>query len=100
LTPPTIRRYGFAIAIAKAGTGLFFLINTWLVIDITGRPSSGAIALIVTVLPGILVAPFLGVMVDRGRPAVMAVGAELLRGAMLAIYALLISLGAASEALA
>jgi MFS family permease len=100
LTPPTIRRYGFAIAIAKAGTGLFFLINTWLVIDITGRPSSGAVALIVAVLPGILVAPFLGVMVDRGRPAVMAVGAELLRGAMLAIYALLISMGAASEALA
>ena len=45
MTPTTVRHYGLAIASAKMGTGLFFLVNTWLIIDITGRASSAALAL-------------------------------------------------------
>ena len=37
MTPTTVRHYALAIASAKIGTGLFFLVNTWLIIDITGH---------------------------------------------------------------
>ena len=96
MSPQTVRLYALAIAAAKIGTGLFFLINTWLLIDITGRPSSAAIALVMTVLPGILVSPFLGVLVDRGRPARMAAVADMLRWAVLVGYAVAYRLGWAS----
>ena len=98
MTPTTVRHYGLAIAAAKVGTGLFFLINTWLIIDITGHASSGAIALAITVLPAIVCAPFLGVLVDRSRPARLAVAAELLRGGVLVVYAGLYKLGLATAA--
>ncbi len=98
MTPATVRHYGLAIAAAKIGTGLFFLINTWLIIDITGHASSAAIALVMTVLPGILCSPFLGVLVDRSQPARLAVGAELLRGGVLVVYACLYKLGLATAA--
>ena len=98
MTPATVRHYGLAIAAAKIGTGLFFLINTWLIIDITGHASSAAIALVMTVLPGIVCAPFLGVLVDRSQPARLAVGAELLRGGVLVVYAGLYKLGLATAA--
>ncbi len=98
MTPTTVRHYGLAIASAKMGTGLFFLVNTWLIIDITGRASSAALALMVTVLPAILGAPFLGVLVDRSRPARLAVVAELLRGGVLVVYAGLYECGLATAA--
>lgn len=98
MTPTTVRHYGLAIAAAKIGTGLFFLVNTWLIIDITGHASSAAIALAMTVLPGIVCAPFLGVLVDRSQPARLAVGAELLRGGVLVVYAGLYKAGLATAA--
>jgi hypothetical protein len=99
MTPRTVRRYALAIATAKIGTGLFFLINTWLLIDITGRTSSAAISLVMTVLPGILVSPFLGVLVDRGRPARLAAAAEVLRWIVLVAYAIAYRAGWATAAL-
>ena len=98
MTPTTVRLYGLAIATAKIGTGLFFLINTWLIIDITGHASSAAIALVMTVLPGIVLAPFLGVLVDRSQPARLAVRAELFRGGVLLAYAALYKAGLATAA--
>jgi len=98
MTPTTVRLYGFAIATAKVGTGLFFLINTWLIIDITGHASSAAIALVMTVLPSIVLAPFLGVLVDRSQPARLAVRAELFRGGVLVAYAALYKAGLATAA--
>ncbi len=98
MTPTTVRHYGLAIATAKIGTGLFFLINTWLMIEITGHAASGAVALAITAVPGIVCAPFLGVLVDRSRPARLAVVAELLRGGVLVVYACLYKLGLATAA--
>jgi len=99
MTPPTVRLYGLAIASAKIGTGVFFLVNTWLMIDITGRASSAAIALVMTALPGIVLAPFLGVLVDRSQPARLAVVAELFRGGVLLAYAALYKAGLADAAI-
>ena len=99
MTPTTVRLYGLAIASAKVGTGVFFLVNTWLMIDITGHASSAAIALVMTVLPSIVLAPFLGVLVDRSQPARLAVVADLFRGGALLAYAALHKAGLANAAL-
>jgi Major Facilitator Superfamily len=100
MTPSTVRLYAAAIASAKIGTGFFFLINTWLVIELTGRPASGAVALVVTILPSLLLSPLIGLVVDRSQPARLAYRAELLRWLTLAGYAALYGAGLASEGLA
>ncbi|WP_181156675.1 MFS transporter [Paraburkholderia sp. BL21I4N1] len=89
MTPHTIRLYGATTASSKIGTGFFFLINTWLIIDITGHASSAALSLIMTVLPGLLLSPLIGLMIDRGDPARLAYRADLFRWAMLLAYAAL-----------
>ncbi len=99
MTPQTVRLYAAAIATAKIGTGFFFLINTWLIIDITGRPSSAALTLVMTVLPSLLLSPLIGLAVDRGRPAELAYRAEVLRWLVLVGYGGLYAAGLATEAL-
>jgi predicted MFS family arabinose efflux permease len=100
MTPQTVRLYAAAIATAKIGTGFFFLINTWLIIDLSGRPSSAAITLVMTILPSLLLSPAIGLAVDRSRPARLAYRAELLRWAVLVLYAALYATGQATEAIA
>src|SRR5882762_2244671 len=99
MTPQTVRLYAAAIATAKIGTGFFFLINTWLIIDITGRPSSAAITLVMTILPSLLLSPVIGLAVDRGQPARLAYRAELLRWLVLIAYGALYGAGRANEAI-
>jgi hypothetical protein len=99
MTPPTVRLYAGAIATAKIGTGFFFLINTWLIIDITGRPSSAAITLVMTILPSLLLSPVIGLAVDRAQPARLAYRAELLRWLVLVAYGALCGAGWANEAI-
>ncbi|ASL47483.1 hypothetical protein bAD24_III08815 [Burkholderia sp. AD24] len=98
MTPHTIRLYGATTASSKIGTGFFFLINTWLIIDITGHASSAALSLIMTVLPGLLLSPAIGLMIDRGDPAKLAYRADLFRWAMLLAYAALYAGGHATAA--
>lgn len=100
MTPQTVRLYGVSIATAKVGTGFFFLINTWLVIGITGRPSSAAITLVMTVLPGLLLSPFIGLALDRCQPARLACQADLLRWIVLVGYGLLYASGRATAPVA
>jgi MFS family permease len=99
MTPQTVRLYAAAIATAKIGTGFFFLINTWLIIEITGRPSSAALTLVMTILPSLLLSPFIGLAVDRGQPARLAYRAELLRWLVLIAYGALYGAGWANEAI-
>src|SRR5471032_861172 len=99
VTPQTVRLYGVSIATAKIGTGFFFLINTWLIIEITGRPSSAALTLVMTILPSLLLSPLIGLAVDRGQPARLAYRAELLRWLVLIAYGTLYGTGHATEAI-
>lgn len=99
MTPTTVRLYAAAIATAKIGTGFFFLINTWLIIDLTGRPSSAALTLVMTILPSLLLSPFIGLAVDRGQPARLAYRAEILRWSVLIGYGALYGTGHATEAI-
>jgi predicted MFS family arabinose efflux permease len=100
VTLQTIRLYGAAISSAKIGTGFFFLINTWLIIAITGRPSSAALALIVTIVPSLLLSPVVGVIIDRTEPAKLACGAGLFRWLVLIVYGVLYTKGWATAPLA
>lgn len=99
MTPATERLYAAAIASAKVGTGFFFLLNTWLIIGISGRPSSAAISLIMTILPSLLLSPIIGVVADRGVPGRLAYCAEFFRCAVLATYGMLYSFGSVTEPL-
>lgn len=99
MTRATRRLYAASIASSGIGTGLFFLINTWLIIDITGRPSSAALSLVMTILPSLLLSPAIGVIVDRGHPARLAYRADFFRGAVLIGYGLLYASGLATEVL-
>jgi hypothetical protein len=99
MTRSTVRLYVAAIAAANIGTGFFFLINTWLIIGLTGEPSSAAISLVMTVLPSLLLSPLIGVAVDRGNPARLAYRAELLRWLVLMLYGALYGAGWATAAL-
>lgn len=100
MAPQTIRLYGATIAAAKIGTGFFFLINTWLIIAITGHPSSAALALIVTVVPSLLLSPAIGVIIDRSEPARLACCAGLFRCFVLVVYGVLYAKGWATAPLA
>ena len=100
MTPQTVRLYGAAIASAKIGTGFFFLINTWLIIEITGRPSSAAITLVMTILPSLLLSPLIGLAVDRSEPAQLAWRAEVFRWLVLMSYGLLYAAGYATAPIA
>ncbi|HEV2682723.1 MAG TPA: MFS transporter [Rhodanobacter sp.] len=100
MTPQTVRCYGATIASAKIGTGFFFLINTWLIIDITGQPSSAALSLVMTILPSLLLSPVIGVVVDRSQPARLAWRAEVFRWLVLMSYGGLYAAGHATAALA
>nr|WKF61968.1 hypothetical protein HUO10_006500 [Paraburkholderia busanensis] len=100
MTPPTVRLYGATVASSRIGTGFFFLINTWLIVDITGRASSAALSLIMTVLPGLLLSPAIGLTIDRGDAARLAYRADLFRWAMLLAYAAIYASGHASAPLA
>ncbi|MFL9870224.1 MFS transporter [Paraburkholderia megapolitana] len=100
MTPQTVRLYGAAIASAKIGTGFFFLINTWLIIEITGHPSSAAITLVMTILPSLLLSPLIGLAVDRSEPAQLAWRAEVFRWLVLMSYGLLYAAGYATAPIA
>jgi predicted MFS family arabinose efflux permease len=96
VTPQTLRFYGATTAATRIGTGFFFLINTWLIIDITGRPSSAAITLLISILPGLLLSPIIGVAVDRHEPARLAYLAALFQSLVLVVYGFLYTEGHAT----
>lgn len=95
----SIRQYAAAIGFARIGTSVFFLINTWLIMEISGKPSSAAISLIMTILPSLLLSPLLGVLVDRRQPIRLAYTAEVIRFLVLACYATLYAAGKASTSI-
>ncbi|HYH12743.1 MAG TPA: MFS transporter, partial [Thermomicrobiales bacterium] len=72
--------------------GLFVVLSTWMlfitmqvmVFDLTGSPFATGLILVYTALPGVLLGPLAGVLVDRwDRKQVMALGALALAGLLL-----------------
>ena len=83
----------------KLGSGCFFFINTWLMVEMTGNPASAALSLMLTVLPSLILSPAIGVLVERHDPARVAYTADFVRAAALLVYAALYAMEHTSAAL-
>jgi len=82
--------YLIAICTARVGAGFIFLINTWVAITLTENPGSASLTLIATVLPGLLLSPFIGVWIDRNGSSDLPFKVELIRFLILFCYAILV----------
>src|SRR5436190_14349078 len=51
--------------ITSIGNSMQLLANSWLALVLSGSPSAVAYIFIASALPGVLLSPFIGVMVDR-----------------------------------
>jgi MFS transporter, DHA3 family, macrolide efflux protein len=59
------RFYLSAISIDAVGSGMQFIASSWLATTLTGKGYASALVLIFSTIPGILLAPFAGVLADR-----------------------------------
>lgn len=92
--------YATATFFSKTGGGLFFFINTWIVIELTGAPAGAAISLLVAVLPSIFLSMAIGGFADRYPPINIVLISEGLRSLILFLYASLYSADLASPLIA
>lgn len=67
------------------GTGMQFIANSWLAMELTGKGHSVAFVLVATSLPGILLSPFIGIYVDRFDRRWLAVATDVFRALMLLV---------------
>lgn len=75
------------------GTGMQFIANSWLAMELTGKGHSVAFVLVATSLPGILLSPFIGIYVDRFDRKLLAVATDVFRALMLLVVPALWYLG-------
>jgi len=66
--------------VSQIGDGIHYFALTWLVLDLTGSGATLGSVLMVSTLPGILLAPFAGVIVDTLNRKMIIVGADIIRG--------------------
>jgi len=69
--------------VSMVGTSMQFVANAWLAMDITGRGSSIGVMLVAMSLPGILLSPVIGVLVDRVDRKALAAAMDAFRAAAL-----------------
>lgn len=82
-----------ANVLGGVGNALVMVVIPWLILERTGSPAVAGLAAALSALPGIVMAPLVGVLVDRvGRTAV-AVGSDLASAVSVVLFPLLDSLG-------
>ena len=59
------RRYLTGTAIASFGNGMYFVAIAWLLLSLDGKVSSISTLLVVSSIPGIVLSPSIGVLIDR-----------------------------------
>jgi DHA3 family macrolide efflux protein-like MFS transporter len=57
--------YFIGTTVSMFGTGMQFIANSWLAMELTGASFSVAVVLVCSAVPGIVLSPFVGVFVDR-----------------------------------
>ena len=62
--PLSMPLFAVMVFFSRAGVGLFFFINTWIVIHVSGSTSSAAIILMVGVLPSLFFLMLIGSYAD------------------------------------
>jgi len=75
--------YFWGTTVSMFGTGMQFIANSWLVLQITGSNISVAWVLICSSIPGIFLSPSIGVLVDRLDRKWLAASMDLARACVL-----------------
>jgi MFS transporter, DHA3 family, macrolide efflux protein len=65
LKNPSYRLLILGWGISAIGNGMQFIASSWLATELSGKGYAAALVLIAQTLPGLLLAPFLGVFIDR-----------------------------------
>lgn len=96
----SVPAYATVIFFSRAGTGIFFFINTWIVIDLTGYATSAAISLLIATLPSLFLSMIIGSMADKYPAIKLVLYSECTRCLTLLVYASLFVMDRASPAFA
>ncbi len=81
------RKYFIAALLAAIGSGMYFVAISWYLFKTSGSTMAIGWAFIATTLPGLLLSPVVGVLVDRWNPKHVCAAADLLRCAILLLLA-------------
>lgn len=82
------RKYVIAAALSSVGNGMHFIAVAWFLYKITGSAASVGWVLIVGTLPGLVLSPWIGVLVDRWSNKWICVAADVLRALILSCLVL------------
>lgn len=85
---PEYRKYFAAALLAAIGSGMYFVAIAWYLFQISGSTLAVGWSFIATALPGLLLSPIVGVLLDRWNPRLVCAAADLLRAAILLLLAL------------
>jgi predicted MFS family arabinose efflux permease len=86
------RDYSLFVFCSKTAGGLFFFINTWVAIGLTGQVNTVSLNLLAAVLPSIFLSVYFGRLADRLDPFFLIKGSEILRLVVMTCYGLLLIL--------
>lgn len=78
-----LRNFWLTIAgkgVSLAGSSLFGFAMSLYVLQLTGSATNFAISLVLSVLPRIILSPFVGILADRGSKKLMVVGSDTVSG--------------------
>ncbi len=76
---PDGRKYLAAAALAAIGSGMYFVAVSWYLFQTQGSTMAIGWAFIATTLPGLVLSPVVGVLVDRWNPRHVCAAADLVR---------------------
>jgi MFS family permease len=85
--------YFAASSVSYFGTGMQFVANSWVALEMTESNMSVAIMLVATIIPGIILLPFIGVVVDRRDRKRLCSAADMFRAIIIATIPLFGLLG-------
>ena len=86
------RDYGLLLLgrlVSQIGDGIYYFALTWLILDLTDSGAVLGSLLMAASLPGILLTPFAGVIIDAVSRKLIIVGADLVRGLLILALALI-----------
>lgn len=98
--PLSMPLFAVMVFFSRAGVGLFFFINTWIVIHVSGSTSSAAISLMVAVLPSLFFSMLIVSFADHFSAVKLVFLSEQFRCLILFVYATVFMLWGATPFLA
>jgi MFS transporter, DHA3 family, macrolide efflux protein len=96
--PPLVKNRDYRLYLVGAwassiGNGMQFIASSWLATELTGKGYASALVLIFGTIPGILLAPFAGVLADRLERRKLAAAMDVFRALVLLVIPMLFWLG-------